>query len=403
MDKRTPLIYEQTLHNGAIGEQTLHDGAIGEQTLHDGDVDERALHYGFVMEQTLGHVTHYKNLRAAVDAAPGVRASWFPLAFAPRGALETLPVVRNNWTLRASLRARRALGTAPFDALFFHTQVTALLSVPLMRRVPSIISLDATPANYDAVGAAYSHKPSADGIERLKDALNRRSLRAAAALVAWSDWARRSLIDEYGVEDERISVIAPGVDLALWPRPAPKEGHGPTRLLFVGADLERKGGDLLLRAYRAALRDDCELHLVTKAAVGEAPGVRVYRDVAPNSDVLKQLYATADIFVLPTRADCFPLVIQEAMAAGLPVVSTAVGAISEAVRDGETGLLTPVGDGEALAAALARLAADPELRAAMGARGRCHAERYYDSAANARRILDLLAAIAPAQCRGAHS
>lgn len=353
--------------------------------------------FAFVMEQTLGHVTHYKNLRAAIDADPGVSATWYPLSFSPRGALETLRPVRDNWTIRASIRSRRLLvhdaAATQQDALFFHTQVTTLLSVGLMRRVPSVISLDATPINYDAVGSAYGHRTDGGAVERLKRTLNTRSLRAACALVTWCDWARQSLITDYDVDPTRITVIPPGVDLDKWPQPVPRDGAGPLRILFVGADFARKGGEVLLRAFEAGLRDRCELHLVTKAPVKPAPGIYVYRDVAPNSDVLKNLYATASIFVLPTLADCFPLVIQEAMAAGLPVVATGVGAIGEAVRDGETGLLAPPNDVRALNAALDALVSDAPRRQAMGLRARNFAEQVFDSAVNAQRILNIMSAI----------
>src|SRR5689334_4234438 len=114
--------------------------------------------FGFIMEQTLGHVTHYRNMRAAIDADPAVDAAWYPLTFPAHGPLETLPLLRSNWSARASLRAWRLLArhhaAQHYDALFFHTQVTTLLSVGIMRRVPTIISLDATPLNYDVVGAA---------------------------------------------------------------------------------------------------------------------------------------------------------------------------------------------------------------------------------------------------------
>ncbi len=359
--------------------------------------DDTGLHrFGFVMEQTLGHVTHYKNLRAAVDADPAVEATWYPLGFPPRGSLETLPPIRRNWSARASLRARRLLtrdsACERYDALLFHTQVTTLLSIPLMRRVPTVISLDATPRNYDVVGAAYGHQESGGPAEELKRRLNMRPLHAARALVTWCDWARRSLVDDYGVDSDRITVIAPGVNLDLWPRPAPQATAGLVRILFVGADFARKGGEVLLQAFDG-LRDHCELHLVTKAAIAPAPGVHVYRDVAPNSDLLKRLYATADIFALPTLADCFPLVIQEAMAAGLPVVATDVGAIGEAVCDGDTGALVPPGDAMALYQALAALATDEDRRRIMGARGRDKAEREYDSKVNAGRIVGLMKGI----------
>ncbi len=362
---------------------------------------DRPRAFGFVMEQTLGHITHYRNLRATVDDDASVAPTWYPVTFPPRGTWETLPVVRSNWSVRASWRARRLLqrdnAAGRLDALFFHTQVTTLLSAGLMQRVPTVISLDATPINYDVVGAAYGHAPSSGPLEKVKRSLNKRTLHAASALVTWCAWARQSLIDDYDVEPSRITVVAPGVDLARWPRPsAARAGtNSPLRLLFVGADFERKGGAILLDAFEG-LDDRYELHLVTKAAVDARPGVHVYRDLAPNSTVLKKLYAESDLFVLPTLADCFPVAIQEALAAGLPVVSTRMGAIPEAVREGETGVLVPPGDGAALRAALLRLAHDAPLRRVMSARGRALAESEYDSAANARRILAVMTTAARA-------
>jgi len=300
--------------------------------------------FAFIMEQTLGHVTHYRNMRSAIDADTSISATWLPLAFPIHGTLETLPVLRSNWAARSSLRARRILRQHrvihTHQALFFHTQVTTLLCTGLLRGVPSVISLDATPINYDSVGLGYSHHKQGRPAEKLKLLIHRRPLLAAGALVTWCDWARRSLIDHYDVPADRITVIAPGVPLAQWPPPRMRPDTEPLRILFVGADFIRKGGKDLLAATKQLTRP-VELHLVTKAEIPERPGVRVYRDLAPNSDLLKRLYAEADLFVLPTHADCFPLVIQEAMAAGLPIIASDVGAIGEVVIPDRTGLLIP--------------------------------------------------------------
>ncbi len=78
----------------------------------------------------------------------------------------------------------------------------------------------------------------------------------------------------------------------------------------------------------------------------------------------------ADLFVLPSHAEGLPMTVLEAMGAGLPVVSTRVGGIPEAVVDGETGILLEPGDVVCLAAALRTLAEDPGLRARMGVAGR---------------------------------
>lgn len=363
-----------------------------------GSTEERARPaVGFVMEQTLGHVTHYANLRAAVDANPTVSATWYPLNFAPNDRLERLPFLRSNWSARASWRAwstlMRADAAHRFDSLFFHTQVTTLLCSRLMRRVPSVVSLDATPRNYDVVGAAYGHRQGPAMVEALKRSVNARSLHAARALVTWCEWARQSLIHDYGVAGDRVAVIPPGVNLKLWPRPEPREGTGPVRILFVGGDFARKGGEVLLSAF-AGLSHSCELHLVTKAPVESNGHVFVYRDATPNSEVLRNLYATADIFVLPTLADCFPLVVQEALAAGLPVISTDVGAISEAVVPNVTGVLVPPGDVSALRGAIEDLASDTARRKAIGMRGRAMAEERFDSAINAQRILAMVTGVA---------
>src|SRR5262249_7700708 len=161
------------------------------------------------------------------------------------------PIYRSNWTVRAGLRARRAIARmsahARLDALFFHTQVPAVLSMRWLRRVPSIISLDATPRQYDTLGAFYRHRVGPDWLEHLQWQRHRGCFRAARHLVAWSEWAKRGLTNEYEVAADKISVIPPGVDVGDWARPTPRARHpGPVKILFVGGDLERKGGSLLI-------------------------------------------------------------------------------------------------------------------------------------------------------------
>jgi len=151
----------------------------------------------FVMEQTLGHVTHYQNLQAAAAAERRIAPVWLPIPFGVAGLPRRIPLFGTNWSVRASLRARRALrpalSTANYDVLFFHTQVTALFSVGLMRRLPTIVSLDATPINFDTVGDPYGHRAAGNGaLDRQKYRMNRQVFHAATQLITWSDWARRS-------------------------------------------------------------------------------------------------------------------------------------------------------------------------------------------------------------------
>ena len=113
--------------------------------------------FGFLLEQALGHVTHAKNLRTNVALDPEVRAHWGLIDFEATGIAGRIPVYRSNWTVRAGVRAYREVGRmnrrTRLDALFFHTQVPAILAQRWLRRVPGIVSLDATPLQYDELGA----------------------------------------------------------------------------------------------------------------------------------------------------------------------------------------------------------------------------------------------------------
>jgi glycosyltransferase involved in cell wall biosynthesis len=365
----------------------------------------------FVLEHSLGHATHAQNLKGVLTpagaAAAGVAPVFVDVDYHDRaGAWKRLPVVRSNWTVRASLAALLALrreeaAGGPLDGALFHTQITSVFAPGFMRRVPSVVSLDATPRQIDGLGAAYGHAPSGSRkVEELKARLTRRALHAARHLVTWSEWAKDSVVADYGVPAERVTVIPPGVDRDRWPAPDRRRAAGePVRFLFVGADFKRKGGDTLLRAWGAlpaAVHSRCRLDIVTKTEnVGAGvEGVTVHRGVTPNSPELRALFAGADAFVFPTEGDCLPLAVLESLMSGLPVVTTAVGALPEAVANGEAGRVVAPGDAVALAAAIEELAGDAGLRAGLGARARRIAEERFDAAANYRRLVEVVAGVA---------
>lgn len=362
-----------------------------------------ALRVAFIMEQTLGHVTHYRNLQRAVSNDASVEPCWVPIAFPPRGVVSSLPLVRHNWTLRGSLEAYRALrrldAARRFNALFLHTQSISLFSASIMRRVPTVISLDATPLNYDSVGDHYGHRHRGGWVERWKLGVTQRAFAAAAAFTTWSQWAKDSLVRSYAVEAEKIHVVPPGTDLTRFPfgaLPRSVDEGRLVRILFVGGDFERKGGQALLDCFLRGFQDRCKLHLVTRAGVPASRNMHVYNDVEPNSETLLRLYREADFFVMPTLGDCLAVVLGEAMAAGLPIITTSVGAHREAVIDGESGFVIPPGDQTALHGAIAQLVENPQLRLAMGRRGRQIAEERFASQKNGQRIVDLLREVSTA-------
>lgn len=350
---------------------------------------------GFIMEQALGHVTYTKNLQKNVAGDASIEAYWMPIPFEVRGFAARIPLYTSNWSVRAGLRSRRALSRithqTPLDVLFFHTQVPAYLATNWIRRIPSVVSMDATPLQIDALGTYYAHHPGPAWLENLKSKLQHECFNAARTLVTWSAWAKQSLIDDYGIAADKIVVIPPGVNPSEWTSPGIlKEHTTQIKILFVGGDLERKGGQLLLEAFRALRSPGVELHLVTRERRTPEPGLFIHNDIQPNSAELKKLYHEADIFCLPTKADCLPMVLSEAGAAGLPVVSTQMAAIPEIVKDGETGYLVPVDDIEALTAALRRLIDNPELRHKLGQRAIEVVSSEFNARKNAQKLVGLL-------------
>ncbi|HEX2912516.1 MAG TPA: glycosyltransferase family 4 protein [Chloroflexia bacterium] len=359
--------------------------------------------FTFLMENFLGHVPFAQNLQKAFANQKLAEIEWCLLDFDPTNPIAKIPQIRDNWTLRGSYKAQRSINRQrkqgrPADLYFFHTQSIALTAGLARKHAPVVISLDATPLNYDRVGVAYGHRSKNKYVEKVKLGLNRHVFHSATFLITWSEWARQSLIEDYSIAANKVEVVPPGTDLAFWKgamnNSKPSEEDGKIRLLFVGGDFERKGGRLLYDVFRRNFADKCELHLITKGQVEESPGVFVHRNINPNSPEIQALFGATDIFILPTEGDCLPVAITEAMASGLPVISTRMGAIEEAVLPGFNGYLIEPGDSERLVQALDRLVSDKALRQEMGQRGRERAEKYFDGAKNAGRILEICIALA---------
>jgi glycosyltransferase involved in cell wall biosynthesis len=350
---------------------------------------------GFVMEQALGHVAYSLSLRRALANSATIECEWLDVSFAESG-FERIPVVGGSYWARGNLRARDAIARAhrrrPLDALFVHTPMIGVLSSDYFARIPTMISLDATPRNYDELAWWYGHKVGHPSIEYAKHLTYRTVMGLARRATTWSQWTKDSLVDEYGLASDAVTVIHPGTTFEKISSPRAREQRrpGPMRILFVGGDFKRKGGDLLVDVYRRHLRSACELHLVTPAEVPAGDGVFVYPRMKPNSAELMSLYADADVFAFPTRADCFGVVLAEAMAAALPIVTTRVAAIPEAVKEGESGFIIEVDDADALRDRLTRLLESPALRIHMGAESRRVGEERFDIDKNAEQIARLL-------------
>jgi len=180
----------------------------------------------------------------------------------------------------------------------------------------------------------------------------------------------------------RTIVIPNGIPLDV-PR-AHGEVGGKLRIVSVGRMAAPKDFITLVHAlsrvgddvYRAELVGDGPDRGAIEREVQRLGLAAVVSLTGEREDVPGRL-AGADVFVLSSRSEAMPMVVLEAMAAGLPIVATAVGGVPELVLDGETGLLVAPDDPEALAVALSRLAEDPSLRRRLGAAARARAEQHH--------------------------
>ena len=249
--------------------------------------------------------------------------------------------------------------------------------------------MDMTPTQMAAMGEGYGYAASrAEFFGGWKRRATERIYLAAAHFFPWNAWVGQSLTEDWGVPAHKITSVSPGVDTRLFSPRESRRDH--VSLLFVGGDFHRKGGDLLARWARET-ELPVEVHVVTRDSVADLPpGVTVHHGVAPLSPELISLYQQADVFVLPTRADCYSLVALEAMACGLPVVISPLGGIPELVNDGANGFLVAPDDYKTLKVRLDTLVADPELRARMGAEGRRRAVARFDARCGVAQVLEAL-------------
>jgi glycosyltransferase involved in cell wall biosynthesis len=227
----------------------------------------------------------------------------------------------------------------------------------------------------------------------------REKLAAARAVVTVSEYNRRHLLGVW--PRARVERIYNGIDLEKF---VPgRDEHTPPAILNVGRLVEKKGLPDLIEAcgilkkrgvpFRCEIvgKGDLESWIRSRVAALGLEDVVFMPGPRPQGEV-RGLYRRSDVFVAPCvvardgNRDGLPTAIIEAMASGLPVVSTPMTGIPEAVVNGETGVLVPEHAPEALADALQDLLENPEIREKMGQAGRRRAEEMFDVSRNVSRL-----------------
>ena len=337
----------------------------------------------------LGWGTRFRRLMANTCADLRIEPRYAPVTgWREGGRIETLRGLPGalRGRLRSAAEASAFAGVPRPDVIWTSAPAAAtpFLAAQLgpLRR-PVVLELDWTLDQQEAWAEEYFGRPPKRGTRRALARMAERAFwRQVTLFTPVSEWTADAL-RAAGVEEDRILVHHPGVDLETFRPPARGRplGERPLRLLFVGGDFRRKGGDLLVEALRGPLAGRCELDIVTRdPAVASEPGMRVHR-AEPGSPLLHELFDRADLFAMPSRAECYGFATIEALASGLPAIAGDVGGGRSIVDDGETGwLIAPTTQG--VVGALERALRERERLPVMGARARAVAEARFDARAN---------------------
>jgi len=236
--------------------------------------------------------------------------------------------------------------------VLFHGLSPAFLSFGSWKPTNAAILLDWTRSLYPSILGKSVEK---NWLFRL----HRHVLKKCPKILCMTDAVMNNLVTFYEVPSGQLFKVPAPFDVEnidIFPRPTP----AIPRVLFVGGDLKRKGGDILLANWTKLLKGKCELSMLTNDQAANIPGVNFLPGIKYGTEEHRKVFYENDILILPTRIDSYPQAIGEAAAAGLAVITTkfALGA-SEVVIDGVSGFVDD--DQESCLNSLVKLIGDPGL------------------------------------------
>ncbi len=282
---------------------------------------------------------------------------------------------------RSLRRWLRGVDLSRFDVIHVTPQFVGPGLLPRRDQAILTLGIDATSAQAKAqrngIGADEARRRFRPLLE-----LEAKVFAGVDGVVSMNQWAVDDL-DE--ATRAKTVVIAPSVPVHPSVHVGPDDG--PVKLLFVGNDWVRKGGPRLLAWHQERYQGRAELHVCSADAPVD-PGLAdvVWHGATPHDELLTAILPEMDALVLPTRSDMSPWAVVEAAAAGLPVVSSHIGAIGEIIEHGSTGHLLEPDDDAGFVAALDAIVGDADHRAGLRDAARARAEVHLDH----QRLGDLL-------------
>jgi glycosyltransferase involved in cell wall biosynthesis len=312
----------------------------------------------------------------------------------------------HSWRVAAEFAAQLQKRLDGAEVIFAPASSTAIAA--LETDIPIVyytdLTFDQIHRGYDKV-SGLTHRAIVEGNEIERAALNK-----ATIAVFPSEWALTSAIKTYGVNGDKAYKVLMGANLENVPEAHLVTGRllqGECKVLFVGVDWVRKGGQIALDAVRALRAQGIPSQLTVCGCVPPMKDacMRVFpflrKNVSSERDELARLFQESHFFVLPTRSDAFPIVLAEASAYGLPCLSSRTGGLEDLVTEGENGFLLPLSStGLDYASRIAEIWADRAKYAWLETSSRQH----YDDRLNwgnwARQISTLFSLVAQTRCPG---
>lgn len=268
------------------------------------------------------------------------------------------------------------------DHIHCATQVLALHWSRREQHIPYSLMADAT----RVISSINNGEPPAT---RKQIALEEQVFRFAGQVFGFSNWMLSSAVNDYGVAPERTSRFLPSVTVPM----VDPVGRGEMpRLVFVGSNLEWKGGDRLLRWHAQHFRTAAELHVVGPPPVPELIGENVvWHGPTANDRLVEEILPGATALIHPTRFDMSSWVVCEAAARGVPAVASRIGGIPDLIDDGETGFLHEATDDDAFIGSIQTLLGDPPRAGGMGKAAHEKARREMNADVNYPRMFHTIA------------
>jgi glycosyltransferase involved in cell wall biosynthesis len=257
---------------------------------------------------------------------------------------------------------------------------------------PALFSFGAWPGDRTFIVTDWTRKLNETPEKRMSPfwltRIHAKVLKSARCTICLTDAVKASVINDYGIDPSKVLRAHMPFDIARF---APSDFSVPARprVLFIGGDLKRKGGNLLLESFPTKLRPYCDLTFVTNASTPAVDGVCFVRNLAYEDARHAELLRNHDLLLLPTRQEGYPQVIGEAAAAGLAVVTTkyALGA-PDVVVHGRTGYVCE--SPEAAIDKASELIKSPAQICSLKEQSRAHMEEHFSKEALAREYFVIL-------------